>query len=137
MFGSQIPNARTFKLQMSRINVKSFNENRPKKVYDLEKLKTNLSPETCSSEAEDIEDFCETALTPEECLDKLKDFLKVSGEESPEPDIEKSMGRHHIRSWIDLSFEANEKYSELHRQYQDRNPKVKISCCSNIFNANS
>ena len=124
MFGSRLPNPRTFQLKMSQINVKSFNENRPRKVYDLEKLKTNLSPEICSSDVEDIEDFSETVLSPDECLEKLKDFLILSNEQSSEPKCEKTMGPVHIRSWVNLSIEGNENYLELHRQYQDRDPKV-------------
>ncbi len=85
-------------------------------------MKTNLQAEAVSSESEDIECFSETAMTVEECVEKVTNYLStksVVDKNSVDDDDDKSIGKYHITSWLKLSLQAREKYSDLQRKYQD------------------
>jgi hypothetical protein len=83
-------------------------------------LKTNLQAEAVSAESEDIEGFSETAMTVEECVEKVTNYLSTKSvvDKNSVVEDDKSIGKYHITSWLKLSLQAREKYSDLQR-YQD------------------
>ncbi len=84
-------------------------------------MKTNLQAEAVSAELEDIEGFSETAMTVEECVEKVTNYLSTKSvvDKNSVVEDDKSIDKYHITSWLKLSLQAREKYSDLQRNYQD------------------
>ncbi len=90
-------------------------------------MKTDLQTEVVTAESEDIENFSETALTVEECVEKVRNYLSTKSvvDKNCVVNDDELVGQEHIRSWLKLSLQAQEKYSNLHQKYRDVEKTVK------------